>query len=89
MSLMTGLSGEESSAALWLAKRRGARVMSLTPSSKVDLKSDLVAQRLVIRDEGIVVSVGTESTDLVLDNVAGDGFSIKLKVLRCGGRYTS
>jgi len=89
MSLMTGPLGGESSAALWLAKRRGARVMALTPSSKVDLKSDLGAPCVVIRDEGIVIPVGRESTDLIFDNVAEDEFSITLKLLHRGGRYTS
>ena len=43
----------------------------------------------MIRDQSIVVSVGRVSTDLVFDNVAGDGFSINLKLLGRGGRYTS
>lgn len=44
---------------------------------------------MVTRGEDFAGVLGTESIDFVVDNVAGDGFPIMLKLLRRGGRYTS
>ena len=87
--LVTGASGGVGSAALQLAKRRGARVTALTSAAKGDAISDLGADRVVTRGEDLAGVLGTESIDLVVDNVAGDGFPTMLKLLRRGGRYTS
>ena len=87
--LVTGASGGVGSAALQLAKRRGARVTALTSAAKADAVGDLGADRVVTRGEDLAGVLGTESIDLVVDNVAGDGFPTMLKLLRRGGRYTS
>ena len=87
--LVTGASGGVGSAALQLAKRRGARVTALTSAAKADAVSDLGADRVVTRGEDLAGVLGAESIDLVVDNVAGDGFPTMLKLLRRGGRYTS
>lgn len=87
--LVTGASGGVGSAALQLAKRRGARVTALTSAAKADAVSDLGADCVLRRGEDLAGVLGTESVDLVVDNVAGDGFPTMLKLLRRGGRYTS
>lgn len=87
--LVTGASGGLGSAALQLAKRRGARVTALTSSAKADAVRGLGADRVVTRDEDLLNGLGAESIDLVVDNVAGADFPTMLKLLRRGGRYTS
>ena len=87
--LVTGASGGVGSAALQLAKRRDARVTALTSACKADAVKELGANRVVTRDEDLLHVLGTESIDLVVDNVAGEGFPTMLKLLRRGGRYTS
>ena len=47
------------------------------------------ANRVVTRGAELVGVLGIESIDLVVDNVAEDGFPTMLKLLRRGGRYTS
>lgn len=81
--------GGAGSAALQLAKRRGARVTVLTSAGKVDAVRGLGANRVVTRDEDLLNVLATESIDLVVDIVAGADFPTMLKLLRRGGRYTS
>ena len=50
---------------------------------------DIGADTTVDREADIVVALGEESVDLVVDNVAGAGFPAMLKVLKRGGRYVS
>jgi len=87
--LVTGASGGVGSAALQLARRRGARVTALTSASKADAVRALGADRVVTRDQDMLAVLGRESIDLVVDNVAGDEFPTMLGLLRRGGRYTS
>lgn len=87
--LVTGASGGVGSAALQLAKRRGARVTALTSEAKVEAVKALGADRVVSRGQDLVAVLGADSIDLVVDNVAGDGFPTMLKLLRRGGRFTS
>lgn len=81
--------GGAGSAALQLAKRRGARVTVLTSAGKADAVRGLGANRVVTRDEDLLNVLATESIDLVVDIVAGADFPTMLKLLRRGGRYTS
>ena len=87
--LVTGASGGVGSAALQLAKRRGARVTALTSAGKAAAVGDIGVDRVVTRGEELLDVLGPESIDLVVDNVAGDRFPTMLKLLRRGGRYTS
>lgn len=87
--LVTGASGGVGSAALQLAKRRGARVTALTSKTKAAAVKALGADDVVIRDPGGLAALGADTIDLVVDNVAGDQFPLMLKLLRRGGRYTS
>ena len=72
--LVTGAYGGVRSAMLQLAKRRDAGVTALTSAAKADAVSDLGADRFVTRGEDLAGVLGTESVDLVVDNVAGDCF---------------
>lgn len=87
--LVTGASGGVGSAALQLAKRRGAVVTVLTSASKVEAVKALGADRVVTRDQDLVAILGANSIDLVFDNVAGEVFLAMLKLLWRSGRLTS
>jgi alcohol dehydrogenase len=87
--LVAGASGGVGSAAVQLAKRRGATVVAITSRSKMDQLRALGADVVVERDEDLVARLGDSSIDVVVDNVAGPNFPHMLKVLRPGGRYVS
>jgi len=87
--LVTGASGGVGSAAVQLAKRRGATVTAICGSAKADQVFSIGADDVFDRNTDIVRSLGESTVDVVVDNVAGDGFSRLLKVLKRGGRYVS
>ncbi len=87
--LVTGASGGVGSAAVQLARRRGARVTAIAAASKADAVRALGAERVIDRDADAVALLGEESVDLVVDNVAGPHFGAILRLLRRGGRYAS
>jgi NADPH:quinone reductase-like Zn-dependent oxidoreductase len=85
--LVTGASGGVGSAAIMLARRRGAEVIAIAGADKADAVRALGAERVVARDADLVTSVGRESIDVVIDLVGGPGWPSLLEVLRPGGRY--
>ncbi|NMG46123.1 zinc-binding dehydrogenase [Aromatoleum toluvorans] len=85
--LITGASGGVGSAAVQLAKRRGASVTAVASKSKADEMRALGAERVIGRDESVVGHLGKESVDVVIDVVAGPAFAGLLDVLKRGGRY--
>jgi len=87
--LVAGASGGVGSAAVQLAKRRNARVAAITSAGKAALLNDLGADIVVDREADLVSELGHSSFDVVVDNVAGEGFPQMLKVLKRGGRYVS
>jgi NADPH:quinone reductase-like Zn-dependent oxidoreductase len=87
--LVTGASGGVGSAAIQLARRRGARVVGIAARSKFDAMASLSCDLLIAREDDPVARLGEESIDLVVDNVAGAGFGALLKILKRGGRYVS
>jgi len=87
--LVAGASGGVGSAAVQLAKRRGATVTAICGAAKADQVRALGADTVLDRKEDVVAALGSESVDVVVDNVAGPGFPAMLKVLKRGGRYTS
>lgn len=87
--VVAGASGGVGSAAVQLAKRRGALVTAIVANSKMEQLRSIGADRVVGRDEDIVTVVGENAVDLVVDNVAGPAFAGMLRVLRRGGRYVS
>ena len=87
--LVTGASGGVGSAIVQLAKRRGASVTAIAAKAKKEQVLLIGADRVIDRDEDIVKSLGENSVDIVIDNVAGPAFEKLLKVLKRGGRYVS
>lgn len=85
--LITGASGGVGSAAVQLAAMRGAEVIAVTSPGKAGRLRGLGASRTVMRDEDLVVTLGIDSVDVVIDLVAGRGFGALLDVLRPRGRY--
>ncbi|MEM9783989.1 MAG: zinc-binding dehydrogenase, partial [Pseudomonadota bacterium] len=82
-----GASGGVGSAAVQLAKRRGAEVLAVSGASKHAALARIGADRLLDRDADLVEALGTDSVDVVLDMVAGPAFGALLEVLARGGRY--
>ncbi|MCP4978974.1 MAG: zinc-binding dehydrogenase, partial [Gammaproteobacteria bacterium] len=87
--LITGASGGVGSAAVQLAKRRGAQVTALASAAKLDDLSALGADRVVDRNSDLVTAVGRDSVDVVVDLVAGESWPSLLDVLKRGGRYVT
>lgn len=85
--LVTGASGGVGSAAVQLAKARGAEVIAVTSPSKAETLKALGASTTIDRDEDYVQRLGTSSVDVVIDLVAGPMWPSLLDVLRSGGRY--
>ena len=87
--LVTGASGGVGSAAVQLAKRRGAHVTALASTAKLEEVRALGADVVVDRNADLVASIGANSMDVVVDLVAGDGWPALLEVLKRGGRYVT
>ncbi len=87
--LVTGASGGVGSAAVQLAKRRGAHVTALASAAKLDEVKALGADVVVDRNADLVASIGGDSVDVVVDLVAGAGWPKLLDVLKRGGRYVT
>lgn len=87
--LITGASGGVGSAAVQLAKRRGAKVFALSSMAK---KSDVLAlgaDQVLDRNADLMAELGENSIDVVIDLVAGEQWPSFLDVLRRGGRYAT
>lgn len=87
--LVAGASGGVGSAAVQLAKRRGAHVVALAGSAKMEAVARLGADRVLPRGGDLVALLGEESVDVAVDNVGGPDFPAMLRLLRRGGRYVS
>jgi NADPH:quinone reductase-like Zn-dependent oxidoreductase len=87
--LITGASGGVGSAAVQLAKRRGAYVIAVAGAAKHKDVEALGADQLVARGEDLVAAIGADNVDLVVDLVAGPDWPQLLNVLRRGGRYAT
>jgi len=86
---LTGASGGVGSAAVQLAKARGAEVIGITsPSKSADVIS-LGAKRTLDRNENIIQILGNNSIDVVIDLVAGKQWPQHLEVLKPFGKYAT
>ncbi|MGF1665083.1 MAG: zinc-binding dehydrogenase [Acidimicrobiia bacterium] len=85
--VVTGASGGVGSAAVQIARARGAYVVAVCSPAKADAVAALGADRIVGRNDLSVLGGG--SIDVVVDTVAGPGFGAALAVLRRGGRYVT
>ena len=87
--LIAGASGGVGSAAVQLAKRRGASVIGIAGKSKIDQVRSIGADQVLERGADIVTELGKDSIDVIVDNVAGSDFGMMLDVLKRGGTYVS
>ena len=87
--VVTGASGGVGSAAVQLAKRRGARVVALAAPAKHDELLALGADVVLPRDSDVVEVLGIKTVDVVIDVVGGPSWPRLLDVLRPGGRYAT
>lgn len=87
--LITGASGGVGSAAVQLAKRRGAQVIAVASRSKHDFVAGLGADRLVGRGDDLLETVGEMAVDVVVDLVAGAQWPSLVACIRRGGRYVT
>jgi len=85
--LITGASGGVGSAAVQLAKRRGAEVTAMAADAKAESVRSLGASRVVPRGANLEALFGQEYFDAVVDIVGGSQFGPILNVLKRGGRY--
>jgi NADPH:quinone reductase-like Zn-dependent oxidoreductase len=85
--LVTGASGGVGSAAVQLAKRRGARIIAIAGASKAAQVARLGAAQVLPRGADLVAALGKESVDAVIDVVGGGQFPDLLEILRRGCRY--
>lgn len=87
--LVTGASGGVGSAAIQLAKRRGAKVIALASRGKAHAVRAVGADKVLDRDANLVEELGVDSVDVVIDLVAGPNWPQLLEALRRGGRYAT
>ncbi len=85
--LVTGASGGVGSAAVQLARARGAQVIAVTSPAKADDVRRLGAGQTLTREDSIVEKLGQDSVDVVIDLVGGTQWPELLDALRPGGRY--
>ncbi len=85
--LITGASGGVGSAAVQLARRRGAVILAVSGRSKAEQVRAIGADLVIPRDGDLIGAVGRDSVDVVIDLVAGPMWPDLLTVLKRGGRY--
>ncbi|MGH3424685.1 MAG: alcohol dehydrogenase family protein [Nocardioidaceae bacterium] len=87
--LITGASGGVGSAAVQLAKRRGATVIAVCSTAKADAVRTLGADQVVDRGADLAATLVEGSVDVVVDLVGGEQWPALLDILRRGGRYVT
>ena len=85
--LITGASGGVGSAAIQLAKARGARVISVAGDKKQQSVLDIGADQALVRGDSLEAALGENAVDVVIDLVGGEDWPKLLTVLRPFGRY--
>ncbi|WP_198649965.1 alcohol dehydrogenase family protein [Zobellella maritima] len=85
--LITGASGGVGSAAVQLAKRRGATVIALCSSAKAAEVLACGADRVIDRNADLIAELGKGALDAIIDLVGGEQWPTFLELLRRGGRY--
>ena len=87
--LITGASGGVGSAAVQLAKRRGAAVLAVAGVTKMAGVNVLGADQVIARGENLINILGRDAVNIVIDLVAGPQWPQLLDILRPGGRYAT
>ena len=85
--LITGASGGVGSAAVQLAKRRGADVVAMASDEKAEAVRSLGARSVIPRAADLEMVYGSEYFDAAVDVVGGGQFGAILNTLKRGGRY--
>ncbi|GAA3537795.1 alcohol dehydrogenase family protein [Zobellella aerophila] len=85
--LITGASGGVGSAAVQLAKRRGAYVIAVCGVDKCSDIKELGADLVIPRGESLVGTLGRDSVQVVVDLVAGPQWPQLCELLCRAGRY--
>ncbi len=85
--LITGASGGVGSAAVQLAKRRGAIVTAMAGADKRDAVKALGADSVVARDIDLAAVFGNDHFEAAVDIVGGAQFEDIIDCLKRGGRY--
>lgn len=85
--LVTGASGGVGSAAVQLARRRGAEVIAIAGADKRDALRALGVTDVIDRGAQLGAALAGRRIDVVIDVVGGPQWPSLLDVLRPGGRY--
>lgn len=87
--LISGASGGVGSAAVQLAKRRGAHVTAICSTKKMKNVQALGADRVIDRNADLLAELERGSIEVVVDLVAGESWPAYMEVLCRGGRYVT
>lgn len=91
--LVTGASGGVGTGLIQLARRRGARVIAVTSSPKVDAVSALGAEVVLDRTSTdlatAIIAASEGGVDVFADVVGGPGFASLFETIRLGGQYVT
>lgn len=85
--LITGASGGVGSAAVQLAKRRGAEVFAIAGENKTSAVRSLGADHVIPRQASLKTLFGSNYFDAAVDVVGGRTFAALLDTLKPNGRY--
>ena len=85
--LITGASGGVGSAAIQLAKIRGATIIAQCSPDKASFLKDLGADQTVNRSDNLVKVLGKNSVDVVFDLVGGSSWPQLLDIIKPGGKF--
>ncbi|ACJ27784.1 Oxidoreductase protein, putative [Shewanella piezotolerans WP3] len=87
IGIITGASGGVGSAAVQLAKARGAFVIAITSKEKQQQLLSVGADQVINRSDELLTVLASNTIDVVIDLVAGKQWPQLLELLRPGGRY--
>jgi len=87
--LITGASGGVGSAAIQLAKIRGATIVAQCAQDKSSALKELGATQTVAREDNLAEKLGANSMDAVIDLVGGTQWPQILDILKPGGKYVT
>ena len=89
IAFITGASGGVGSAAIQLAKLRGAKVIAQCSKNKQKDVLRIGADQVIDRISNLIEELGKNTVDVVIDLVAGDQWGQLLEILKPGGRYAT